>query len=50
MTSVDPFDSDRLRAKLGNPPSVRAHNFELDKFAVVQVRAKVNSDAEYPPR
>ena len=47
LTSVDPFDSDRLRAKVGNPPSVRVHNFKLDKFAVVQVRAKVNPDAEY---
>ena len=29
LTSVDPFDLDRLRAKVGNPPSVRAANLQV---------------------
>ena len=47
MTSVDPFDSDRLRAKLGTRHRFEPITFKLDKFTEMQVRAKVNPDAEY---
>ena len=42
MTSVDPFDSDRLRAKLGTRHRFEPITFKLDKFTEMQVRAKMN--------
>jgi hypothetical protein len=42
LTSVDPFDSDRLRAKLGTRHRFEPITFKLDKFTEMQVRAKMN--------